>query len=138
MRFFTVFGPRQRPDLAIHKFTKLISENQEIPFYGDGSTARDYTFINDIVDEIIKSIAFVEKNKNIYEENYLFDTLSAYAVQFCQYGGICYTAYCPRNGKQYQPENPSSEKQGKGQNQHYYQGIIEKHNRACYHMIQAF
>jgi UDP-glucuronate 4-epimerase len=67
LRFFTVFGPRQRPDLAIHKFTKLISENQEIPFYGDGSTARDYTFINDIVDGIIKSIAFVEKNKNIYE-----------------------------------------------------------------------
>ena len=67
LRFFTVFGPRQRPDLAIHKFTKLISENQEIPFYGDGSTARDYTFINDIVDGIIKSIEFVEKNKNVYE-----------------------------------------------------------------------
>ena len=67
LRFFTVYGPRQRPDLAIHKFTKLMSENKEIPFYGDGSTARDYTFINDIVDGIIKSIAFVEKNKNIYE-----------------------------------------------------------------------
>ena len=67
LRFFTVFGPRQRPDLAIHKFTKLISENQEIPFYGDGSTARDYTFIDDIVDGIVKSIEYVEKNSNVYE-----------------------------------------------------------------------
>ncbi|MFT3918140.1 GDP-mannose 4,6-dehydratase [Cloacibacterium sp.] len=67
LRFFTVFGPRQRPDLAIHKFTKLISENKEIPFYGDGSTARDYTFIDDIVDGIIKSIEYVEKNSNVYE-----------------------------------------------------------------------
>ena len=63
LRFFLPFLVEQRPDLAIHKFTKLISENQEIPFYGDGSTARDYTFINDIVDGIIKSIVFVEKTK---------------------------------------------------------------------------
>lgn len=67
LRFFTVFGPRQRPDLAIHKFTKLISENQEIPFYGDGSTARDYTYIDDIIDGIVKSIQHVEKNDNVYE-----------------------------------------------------------------------
>jgi UDP-glucuronate 4-epimerase len=52
LRFFTVFGPRQRPDLAIHKFTKLIVEGKPIPFYGDGSTARDYTYIEDIVDGI--------------------------------------------------------------------------------------
>jgi len=52
LRFFTVFGPRQRPDLAIHKFTMLIDEERAIPFYGDGSTARDYTFIDDIVNGI--------------------------------------------------------------------------------------
>lgn len=67
LRFFTVYGPRQRPDLAIHKFTKLISENQEIPFYGDGSTARDYTFIDDIIDGILKSIKYLEANDNVYE-----------------------------------------------------------------------
>lgn len=67
LRFFTVYGPRQRPDLAIHKFTKLISENQEIPFYGDGSTARDYTFIDDIIDGILKSIQYLEANENVYE-----------------------------------------------------------------------
>ena len=67
LRFFTVYGPRQRPDLAIHKFTKLISENQEIPFYGDGTTARDYTYIDDIIDGILKSIDYLEKNSTIYE-----------------------------------------------------------------------
>ncbi len=67
LRFFTVYGPRQRPDLAIHKFTKLISEDQEIPFYGDGSTARDYTYIGDIIDGILKSIKYVENHQNVYE-----------------------------------------------------------------------
>jgi UDP-glucuronate 4-epimerase len=52
LRFFTVYGPRQRPDLAIHKFAKLISAGNPIPVFGDGSTARDYTFISDIVDGI--------------------------------------------------------------------------------------
>lgn len=53
LRFFTVYGPRQRPDLAIHKFTRLLHEGKPIPFYGDGSTRRDYTFISDIVDGIM-------------------------------------------------------------------------------------
>ncbi|WP_312901975.1 NAD-dependent epimerase/dehydratase family protein, partial [Chryseobacterium taichungense] len=67
LRFFTVYGPRQRPDLAIHKFTKLITENQEIPFYGDGTTARDYTYIDDIIDGIIKSIMYIESHSDVYE-----------------------------------------------------------------------
>ena len=67
LRFFTVYGPRQRPDLAIHKFTKLISENQEIPFYGDGATSRDYTFIDDIIDGMLKSIHYLETHDNVYE-----------------------------------------------------------------------
>lgn len=56
LRFFTVFGPRQRPDLAIHKFTRLIDENKPIPFFGDGSTARDYTYIDDIIQGVVRSI----------------------------------------------------------------------------------
>jgi UDP-glucuronate 4-epimerase len=67
LRFFTVYGPRQRPDLAIHKFTKLISEGKEIPYYGDGNTARDYTYIDDIIDGVIKSVSYLESNSNIYE-----------------------------------------------------------------------
>ena len=53
LRFFTVYGPRQRPDLAIHKFAKLMHAGKPIPVYGDGSTARDYTYIDDIVNGII-------------------------------------------------------------------------------------
>ena len=67
LRFFTVYGPRQRLDLAIHKFTKLISENKEIPFYGDGSTARDYTFINDIINGLLGAISYLESNEKVYE-----------------------------------------------------------------------
>lgn len=67
LRFFTVYGERQRPDLAITKFTRLMLEGKEIPMYGDGTTARDYTYIGDIMDGIIKSIAYVESHKNVYE-----------------------------------------------------------------------
>ncbi len=55
LRFFTVYGPRQRPDLAIHKFARLITAGKPIDMYGDGSTARDYTYISDIVDGVIAS-----------------------------------------------------------------------------------
>ncbi len=56
LRFFTVYGPRQRPDLAIHKFTRLIDEGKPIPVFGDGSTSRDYTYIDDIVDGVVRAI----------------------------------------------------------------------------------
>ena len=67
LRFFTVYGPKQRPDLAINKFTKLMLEGKKIPMFGDGSTSRDYTYIDDIVDGIIKSCQFCLLNKNVYE-----------------------------------------------------------------------
>ena len=67
LRFFTVYGPRQRPDLAIHKFTDLIVKQQEIPFYGTGETARDYTFVDDIIDGILKSVAYLEDHNSVYE-----------------------------------------------------------------------
>lgn len=56
LRFFTVYGPRQRPDLAIHKFARLIQSGREIPMFGDGSSLRDYTFIDDIVDGIMATL----------------------------------------------------------------------------------
>ena len=60
LRFFTVFGPRQRPDLAIHKFTRLIDLDKPLPFFGDGSTARDYTYIDDIIEGIVCSLNNLE------------------------------------------------------------------------------
>ena len=67
LRFFTVYGPKQRPDLAIDKFTRLMLEDKEIPMYGDGTTSRDYTYVEDIVDGIIKSCEYTMHNENVYE-----------------------------------------------------------------------
>ena len=68
LRFFTVYGRRQRPDLAIAKFTRLIDTGQAIPFYGDGSTQRDYTYIDDIIDGVTKSIDWlVTQPENTFE-----------------------------------------------------------------------
>lgn len=64
LRFFTVYGPRQRPDLAIHKFAHKIINKQPIPMYGDGSTRRDYTYINDILKGVR---AAMEYKKSQYE-----------------------------------------------------------------------
>lgn len=58
LRFFTVYGPSQRPDLAIHKFFKSIINGEPIPVYGDGSTSRDYTFVEDTVKGIIAAITY--------------------------------------------------------------------------------
>lgn len=56
LRFFTVYGPRQRPEMAIHQFTRKILKGEAIPLFGDGSTARDYTYIDDIIDGLMKCI----------------------------------------------------------------------------------
>jgi len=62
-RFFTVYGPRQRPDLAIHKFARLMLENKPITMYGDGSSARDYTYISDIIDGVVAGLSYLKKEK---------------------------------------------------------------------------
>jgi UDP-glucuronate 4-epimerase len=56
LRFFTVYGPRQRPDLAIHKFTRLIAAGEPIPFFGDGSFSRDYTYVTDTLQGIVGAL----------------------------------------------------------------------------------
>lgn len=65
LRFFTVYGPRQRPDLAIHKFAKLMLEDKAIPMYGDGSSQRDYTYVEDIVSGVISAINYTLTNYEI-------------------------------------------------------------------------
>ena len=67
LRFFTVYGPKQRPDLAINKFTRLMLQDKEIPMFGDGTTSRDYTYIDDIVDGIIKACDYCMNNNNVFE-----------------------------------------------------------------------
>jgi UDP-glucuronate 4-epimerase len=58
LRFFTVYGPRQRPDLAIHKFLRLMNNGEQITLYGDGSSRRDYTYIDDIIDGVMAAIDY--------------------------------------------------------------------------------
>ena len=56
LRFFTAYGPRNRPDLAIHKFADLIERGRPIPMFGDGTTRRDYTYVGDIVDGVARAL----------------------------------------------------------------------------------
>ena len=66
LRFFTVYGARQRPDLAIHKFSRLISEGRPLPVFGDGRTRRDYTFVDDIVAGVRAAIDYDKSNYEIF------------------------------------------------------------------------
>jgi len=66
LRFFTVYGPRQRPDLAIHKFAKLISAGKPIPVFGDGTTRRDYTYVDDIINGVIAAINYDKTNYEVF------------------------------------------------------------------------
>jgi UDP-glucuronate 4-epimerase len=62
LRFFTVYGPRQRPDLAIHKFARLALRDEPIPVYGDGTTRRDYTYVGDIVRGIRAAMDYEDES----------------------------------------------------------------------------
>jgi UDP-glucuronate 4-epimerase len=67
LRFFTVYGPRQRPDLAIHKFARLMQSGEPIPMFGDGSTERDYTFVDDTLQGLLGAIRFLDQNPDAFE-----------------------------------------------------------------------
>jgi UDP-glucuronate 4-epimerase len=61
LRFFTVYGPRQRPDLAIHKFARLLDQGEPLPMFGDGTTRRDYTYIDDVIQGVTGAIGWVDR-----------------------------------------------------------------------------
>ncbi len=63
LRFFTVYGARQRPDLAIHKFARMMSKGVPLKLYGDGSSARDYTYIDDIISGVMGAIDYIRHHK---------------------------------------------------------------------------
>ena len=66
LRFFTVYGPRQRPDLAIRKFMEKIENGETIPVFGDGSTSRDYTYVEDTVDGILRALAYEQSDFEVF------------------------------------------------------------------------
>lgn len=67
LRFFTVYGPRQRPDLAIHKFARLLAEGSPIPLFGDGSSQRDYTYVDDILQGVEGAIEYTGMHRGAFE-----------------------------------------------------------------------
>jgi UDP-glucuronate 4-epimerase len=67
LRFFTVYGARQRPDLAIHKFSRLMAAGEPVPMFGDGSTERDYTFVDDILQGVEGAIAYTAADSPVFE-----------------------------------------------------------------------
>ena len=67
LRFFTVYGPRQRPDLAIHKFARLMRRGEPVPMFGDGASQRDYTYIDDILAGIDGALSFLDANPGVFE-----------------------------------------------------------------------
>lgn len=67
LRLFTVFGPRQRPDLAIRKFVQLLARGEPVPMFGDGSTARDYTFVSDTVDGLLRGYEWARGHPGRHE-----------------------------------------------------------------------
>jgi UDP-glucuronate 4-epimerase len=66
LRFFTVYGPRQRPEMAIHKFARLIAQGRPVPFFGDGQSARDYTFVDDIIDGVVAAVERQPAGHTVY------------------------------------------------------------------------
>jgi UDP-glucuronate 4-epimerase len=83
LRLFTVYGPRQRPDLAIRKFAGMILEGKEVPLYGDGSLQRDFTYVDDVVDGILRALDAASRfdifnlgNAHPVRIDYMVDTLA--------------------------------------------------------------
>jgi UDP-glucuronate 4-epimerase len=83
LRFFTVYGPRQRPDLAIHKFTGLIEAGRPIPIFGDGSTGRDYTHVHDIVAGILAAMDYNARDDSQVPFE-IFNLGNSHPVKLCQ------------------------------------------------------
>jgi UDP-glucuronate 4-epimerase len=89
LRFFTVYGPRQRPDLAIHKFTALIEAGKPIPVYGDGSMGRDYTYVDDIVAGVMASLEYAADPKLPFE---IFNLGNCHPVRLAELIALLETA----------------------------------------------
>lgn len=85
LRFFTVYGPRQRPDLAIHKFTRLMAADQPLPFFGDGSSRRDYTYVSDTLLGIFGALRWLEQDVPCYD---IFNLGEAQTVTLARLVGL--------------------------------------------------
>ena len=103
LRFFTVYGPRQRPDLAIHKFTALIESGKPIPVYGDGSMGRDYTYVDDTVAGVVASLDYVPQSTLPFE---IFNLGNSHPVRLAELIALLETATGKKAIQERLPDQP--------------------------------
>jgi UDP-glucuronate 4-epimerase len=103
LRFFTVYGPRQRPDLAIHKFTALIESGKPIPVYGDGSMGRDYTYVDDIVAGVVASLDYAPQSTLPFE---IFNLGNSHPVRLAELIALLETATGKKAQQERLPDQP--------------------------------
>ncbi len=106
LRFFTVYGPRQRPDLAIHKFTSLIESGKPVPVFGDGSTGRDYTFIDDIVAGVLAAIEYEPPIKPAAAPFEIFNLGNSHPVRLSQLIDLLEHATGKKASRDQKPSQP--------------------------------
>jgi UDP-glucuronate 4-epimerase len=106
LRFFTVYGPRQRPDLAIHKFTMLLENNKPLPIFGDGSTGRDYTYVDDIVAGILAAMKLELKSADGEAPFEVFNLGNSHPVKLSELVELLETATGRKADRQRKPLQP--------------------------------
>jgi UDP-glucuronate 4-epimerase len=106
LRFFTVYGPRQRPDLAIHKFTELLETGRPLPIFGDGLSGRDYTFVEDIVSGILAATEYEPEAGPGNSRFEIFNLGNSHPVRLVELVGMLEKATGRRANRQQLPEQP--------------------------------
>jgi UDP-glucuronate 4-epimerase len=106
LRFFTVYGPRQRPDLAIHKFARLMARGTPLPVYGDGTSQRDYTYVDDIVDGIVRAWEWLQRGDLEAERYDIFNLGGSHPVPLLELIRLLETALGYEAILDWQPAQP--------------------------------
>jgi UDP-glucuronate 4-epimerase len=106
LRFFTVYGPGQRPDLAIHKFVRLMAQGQPLPIYGDGTSQRDYTYVDDIVDGVVQSWLWLQQGNTHPGICEIFNLGGAHPIPLLQLVRLLETALDCKAAIDWQPDQP--------------------------------
>jgi UDP-glucuronate 4-epimerase len=106
LRFFTVYGPGQRPDLAIHKFARLLAQGQSLPVYGDGTSQRDYTYVDDIVDGVVRAWDWLQQGATGAGVCEIFNLGGAQPVPLLQLIRLLETALGCQAQLDWQPDQP--------------------------------
>jgi UDP-glucuronate 4-epimerase len=106
LRFFTVYGPYQRPDLAIHKFARLMTTGEPIPVFGDGTSQRDYTYVDDIVEGIIRAWRWLQHGETTESTYEIFNLGGSHPVPLLELIRLLETALECTAVLDWQPDQP--------------------------------